>query len=105
MEKQLIEFLWQAVHIIPALVGGFVRYIHEVSKNREDFNFMRLTFEVIIAGFVGWIVFHIYSSFWGIDELTGVAVGISSFMSRELLDILEKYLPKAIKKAITKKLE
>ena len=90
------SFLDILIGIGPAIAGGVARYFHDISKKDKEFHWKKFLIQLFIAGFIGWITIAIINDlayFQGKDQLKGAVVGISSFLSPNLLDIIEDRIP------------
>lgn len=84
------------ISIAPAIAGGFARYFHDINTNGHKFNWGRFGMQLSIAGFVGWITISLIGDipyFQARENLKGAIIGISSFLSPNILTIMEKRLP------------
>ena len=96
------------VGVIPAMAGGVVRYLHDISKGGDSFQMSVIIPQLIIAGVVGWWVIGLLGTleyFEGRDALQGSVVGVSSFLAPNILDLLKDLFPEMAKKYLNSKIK
>lgn len=103
MKENLIDLL---IGIIPAVVGGIARYVHDITRSAGEFDLKTLLLQIFIAAFVGWLTMSIVVDieyFIQRPSLQGAVVGISSFLSPNILLLIEDVFPKVVNKFLKKK--
>lgn len=101
----MFDLLNFALSIAPALVGGAVRYFNDISRYGKEFSFKMFFVQTLMAGFIGFVTIAILGDVTYFNEretLKGAVVGIASYLSPNILEIIEKRIPKILDDKIKK---
>ena len=91
----------------PSIAGGIARYFQDTSDKGHKFNWKEFGIQVFIAGFVGWITISTTNEiifFEGRQQLQGAVVGVSGFLSPNILTFIKTRVWPKIEKKWEKKL-
>lgn len=79
----------------PPVVGGAVAYL---SETKAQFSWRSLAVGMLMAGFVGWVVYQILQTTALHPALQSAVVSISGYSSRDALNLLKRRFLKAAEK-------
>ena len=88
MEKFIGQVVDSAVHWLPALIGGFVDYCHQVQKGEKKWSIYGFCLHLLSAVFFGWITGIAIGDFGYNDGVIAASAGIGGFLGVRVADLI-----------------
>ena len=89
--------------IMAAAIGWLAHYIYDITRDgsKSKHSYMRLSSNIFLAWFVGYIVFHLMPSD---SDITWPVVSIAGFSTTKVLPLIETFAIRILEKYINNKL-
>jgi len=99
--KTLVEYKDYFAFVMLAIWGGVASYLTKLQKNKTPFTLADfITSGFVVSGFVGAITILFCISRQYAPTVTGAMVGISGYMSTEIILLAKRFLKERAKRII-----